>query len=342
MVLPLIPLVAVGVGVVTGSGGAVLGGRGAVEIKRANSRISAANQEYAIRRADSDERIDDANRRLGKLGSQQEQAFQDVVVRMRDFLVKNQHKVRDAERILLDGLTSASTNQLATTTGVDADLTSWARGIIGAATVGATTGSMTTSAVGALATASTGTSISSLSGAAASNATMAWLGGGSLASGGGGMAAGAVALNAVVAGPALLVTGLVIKGQGTKADTAATEVEAKVAIAIAELDAFDTELGVIEERSKELSDTLTSVTARAVDRLDVLESEDFEPTLHTERFQQAMAMTKAVAELAAVKVVDDDGAVSGVGQAVVLRYRSFVELPKQAESQEQVVVEDNS
>ena len=37
------------------------------------------------------------------------------------------------------------------------------------------------------ATASTGTAISSLSGAAATNATLAWLGGGSIAAGGGGM-----------------------------------------------------------------------------------------------------------------------------------------------------------
>ncbi|EPB9212345.1 hypothetical protein ACRT7K_000407 [Campylobacter jejuni] len=42
--------------------------------------------------------------------------------------------------------------------------------------------------VGLLASASTGTAIASLSGAAATNATLAWLGGGSLAAGGFGMA----------------------------------------------------------------------------------------------------------------------------------------------------------
>ena len=47
-------------------------------------------------------------------------------------------------------------------------------------------------------TAGTGTAISSLSGAAATNATLAWLGGGTLASGGGGMAAGAFVLGGVV------------------------------------------------------------------------------------------------------------------------------------------------
>ena len=57
--------------------------------------------------------------------------------------------------------------------------------------------SATTAAVGALATASTGTAISSLSGAAATNATLAWLGGGSLAAGGGGIAAGTVVLSTI-------------------------------------------------------------------------------------------------------------------------------------------------
>lgn len=57
------------------------------------------------------------------------------------------------------------------------------------------------------AAASTGTAISSLSGAAATNATLAWLGGGSLASGGLGVAGGTMALGALAAGPALLVAG---------------------------------------------------------------------------------------------------------------------------------------
>ena len=65
------------------------------------------------------------------------------------------------------------------------------------------------SATMAFATASTGTAIGTLSGAAATNATLAWLGGGSLAAGGFGMAGGAALLGGLVAGPALLVMGLV-------------------------------------------------------------------------------------------------------------------------------------
>ena len=55
--------------------------------------------------------------------------------------------------------------------------------------------------------ASTGTAISGLSGAAATNATLAWLGGGSLATGGGGMALGSIVLGGITVGPALTATG---------------------------------------------------------------------------------------------------------------------------------------
>lgn len=59
----------------------------------------------------------------------------------------------------------------------------------------------------ALGTASTGTAIGGLSGVAATNATLAWLGGGSLAAGGGGMALGSMVLGGIIAGPALLIAG---------------------------------------------------------------------------------------------------------------------------------------
>jgi len=68
-----------------------------------------------------------------------------------------------------------------------------------------------------LATASTGTAISTLSGAAATNATLAWLGGGTIAAGGGGMAMGAMVLGGIVAGPALAIFGHIVGNKGEEA-----------------------------------------------------------------------------------------------------------------------------
>ena len=82
-----------------------------------------------------------------------------------------------------------------------------------------------------LATASTGTAISSLSGVAATNATLAWLGGGSLAAGGWGMAGGMMVLGGIVAGPALAIFGHVLGNKGEEAlNTARSNMEQAVTI----------------------------------------------------------------------------------------------------------------
>lgn len=72
------------------------------------------------------------------------------------------------------------------------------------------------SAAGVFATASTGTAIASLSGAAATNATLAFFGGGAISAGGLGMAGGAAVLGGIVAGPALLVMGIITGAKSGK------------------------------------------------------------------------------------------------------------------------------
>lgn len=81
----------------------------------------------------------------------------------------------------------------------------------------------TTAAVMALGTASTGTAISALSGAAATNATLAALGGGSLAAGGGGIALGTTILGAATLGVGLLVGGVIFSCTGSKLSSKADE-----------------------------------------------------------------------------------------------------------------------
>lgn len=93
------------------------------------------------------------------------------------------------------------------------ELGNFAIEVAGGITAGAVGGALTAlGAYGAAATfasASTGTAIATLSGAAATNATLAFFGGGALAAGGLGMAGGMVVLGGLVAGPALLVMGLI-------------------------------------------------------------------------------------------------------------------------------------
>ncbi len=99
------------------------------------------------------------------------------------------------------------------------ELQQFAVAVVGGIGAGAAGGALTAfgaySAATTFAAASTGTAISSLSGAAATNATLAFFGGGSLAAGGAGMAGGMMVLGGIVAGPALLVMGLIV---GKKAE----------------------------------------------------------------------------------------------------------------------------
>ncbi|GAA4840547.1 hypothetical protein GCM10023201_33210 [Actinomycetospora corticicola] len=81
---------------------------------------------------------------------------------------------------------------------------------------GAGAGATAYTAVGAFGAASTGTPIATLSGAAAGNATLAFLGGGSLATGGGGIALGTAVLSGVVAVPAVLVGAGVLTALGRR------------------------------------------------------------------------------------------------------------------------------
>lgn len=68
----------------------------------------------------------------------------------------------------------------------------------------------------ALGTASTGVTISGLAGVASTNATLAYLGGGSLAAGGYGIAGGTLVLGGLVAGPAMAVGGFAFDSLATK------------------------------------------------------------------------------------------------------------------------------
>jgi hypothetical protein len=98
-----------------------------------------------------------------------------------------------------------------------AALTSVAGGTLSGMAVGAGAAFGTST----LAAASTGTAIAGLSGAAATNATLAWLGGGSLAAGGFGMAGGMAVLGGIVAAPVLAVGGFMFnKSMQAKLDQA--------------------------------------------------------------------------------------------------------------------------
>lgn len=118
----------------------------------------------------------------------------------------------------------------------------------------------TTAAVMALGTASTGTAIASLSGVAATNATLAAIGGGSLAAGGGGMALGSAILGGATLGVGLLVGGIIFNLTGSKLSEKADE-------AYWEMRRAEDKINSICDYCIELSDTANTYYL-ALDKVD--------------------------------------------------------------------------
>lgn len=106
------------------------------------------------------------------------------------------------------------------------------------------------------------TAIGSLTGVAATNATLAWLGGGSLAAGGMGMAGGTAILGGVIAGPALAIIGYSAASKSEKALTEAYEQESEIREAIEQLENGNALLVSIRERSEEMRTVIVDMRAR--------------------------------------------------------------------------------
>jgi len=174
--------------------------------------------------------------------------------------------------------------------------------------------------VGLFGTASTGAAIGGLSGAAASSATLAWLGGGSLAVGGGGMALGTLVLGGIAAGPALMIGGFVLGGQGEEALTQVSHYEAQADKEIARLDIIENLHGQVQRRITELKDLIKALNDRAIEGLAELEAKHFERERDAEKFQQVALLIKALAEIMKTPVLDAEGNLNQDTAAIKIKY----------------------
>lgn len=127
---------------------------------------------------------------------------------------------------------------------------------------GALAGLAAYGAVGAIGTASTGTAIATLSGAAAKSATLAWLGGGSLAAGGFGVAGGMVALGGIALAPALAIGGFMMASKAEEALTKAREYEGKVEKAVADIEKGLVYFRGIRANATEMNNVILSLVKR--------------------------------------------------------------------------------
>lgn len=247
-----------------------------------------------------------------------------TIGRFVDFIERNIGKAKQSEKEFLEGLDGISVQQIKEYKAAAMEAEQFFKGgakAIGAAAAGYGGAMGLATSVGV---ASTGTLIGGLSGAAAWNATLAWLGGGSLAAGGGGMALGSLVLGGITVGPAVLIGGFVLAGEGEKALTKAREYDAEVNIAITKIESAKDFIQQVKRRILELMDLLESINNHAVLGLNELESlPSFDKNRDASKFQQVGLLVKALAEIMKTPVLDSEGQLNPLTKTIQAKYRSI-------------------
>jgi hypothetical protein len=141
----------------------------------------------------------------------------------------------------------------------------------------------------------------------------------------GGAAVGGVVLGGITLGPALMVGGFQLAGKGEEALTKAREYEAQVITEIANLEAAQNFLMQVKRRIVEVSQLVCNVNTRAdlaLKELEVLES--FDKDLHTEKFQKAALLIKALTEIMKIPVLDAEGKLNINSIKIQAKYSSLI------------------
>jgi hypothetical protein len=201
--------------------------------------------------------------------------------------------------------------------------------VAGGLTSGAGAGAAAYAAVGAFAAASTGTPIAALSGAAATNATLAFLGGGAIASGGGGVALGTAVLGGLVAAPVLVASAAFLSWHGRSARRTQREIATSLDTAESEFALTEQRASAVLARSRQFRSLLVDLHEVVAARLPVLaalvDANDDYATFTPEQRRQVITvvgLVTATVALMATPLTDDTGAVSTVSGQVIAETRS--------------------
>jgi len=277
-----IPFILGGVAAVTAVYGAYKGVKGAIDQsdasdinKDAKSIVNKARERVDAQRKATNDVLED-------YGARKLRAFNGAI----DDFLKTFGRLKNVELTQSPGLDELKLGDFSTRTldGLRQDYQALKNAGLG---LGAGLGSGAALAFGAysgtmmFATASTGTAIASLGGVAATNATLAWLGGGSLAAGGFGMAGGMMVLGGIVAGPALAIFGHIV---GNKAEAALNNAHSNMEQAKtvrADAEKLITQLDAVGQVTALANATFSAVTThlrravRALEKVLEVEGVDF-------------------------------------------------------------------
>lgn len=202
----------------------------------------------------------------------------------------------------------------------------WAKGGVSAAVAGAAAASGAATIARSIGTVTvtrffglwaTEVGISQLGGAAARSATVAWLGGSS-------MAVGGFVMGGITLGPALMVGGFQLAGKGEEALTKAREYEAKINTEIATIAAAKDLVGQVKRRITELNNLVESLNNYAVIALNEMESlSSFDNKRDASKFQQVALLVKALAEIIKTPILDNQGDLNPATATIQAKYRNL-------------------
>ncbi|MBW4602486.1 MAG: hypothetical protein KME29_23700 [Calothrix sp. FI2-JRJ7] len=320
----MIPLILGAVAIASAVAGVGAGAIGMSDMNEAKGIAEDAKERHEDAVDDLNTCWEDTNGLAEEYGEFQLDVMMNTIGRFVDFIERNIGKAKQSEKEFLKGLDGISVQQIKEYKTAALEAEQFFKGglkAIGGAAAGYGGAMSLATSVGV---ASTGAAISGLSGAAATNATLAWLGGGSLAAGGGGMALGSLVLGGITVGPALAIGGFMLASEGNKALTKAREYEAEVNIAIAKIEAAYDFVVQVNRRIQELGDTLESLNNKALRGLKELESlVSFDKKRDAAKFQQVALLVKAISEIMKTPVLNNKGELSHASATIKAKYRNL-------------------
>jgi len=321
----LIPVILGGPALVSALFGIKKGYRGVTGFKEAKKIADNAKErhEKALERLEYQRRqvINRAERYAGRL----EQVTATTIKRMISILESLNKKAEAKSLIIPDGIHVTPDKIREYKNELSSHALNVLKGVGKAAGAGAAAKTGAISLVMGLGKAGTGAAITGLKGVAATNATLAWLGGGSLAAGGGGMAVGTVVLGGIAVAPALVVCGLVVAKQGQKQLTKAREYEAEVEVAIATIESTIAFLKRLIVRVDELDSLVQRLDKRANDTMDGIDvaAFDFRSDRDVGKLTLALQLAHSLTELIRTTVLEEDGQLSEASKNVIVKYRNL-------------------
>ncbi len=321
----LIPALIGGGSMLLGGAGIGAGLSGVDSMSKAKAIGEISLKKYEEIAKEEQNHIEIFNDRVMAYGAKKEKIANGVLNDVRTFIDEIKQRVKFDSLLFFEKVNLKPENILSFESEV-LEIQTLFSGVRNALLAGAGAGKAAAMGASLFGVASTGTAIGSLSGAAATNATLAWLGGGSLAAGGGGMALGSVVLGGVVAAPILAVGGFVLAAEGEKALTQAKLYEAQVNESIAfskvKIDLMDT----TKLRIDELETIISILEPRLVYCLCMMDSRTWKLSSDSDvnRFRQMITLSKALADIIRVSLLNDNGeGLSDDLESVITRVASF-------------------